>query len=394
MWHARAHTKTLGWLLLLGAGAGVAVADPVPVRPPRPKQDPCRVQRGINPNGPDFTGTALTQNPSCPPLPQLLRVRLAAGVSLDGKTLIKDFTLVNGELKSASQPAASLVGALLLGDAEGMANQAVRLRIGSVETAADPDPKTPTNENADVRMYRVAAQLGAGRDPTDERFRPNLPPTGTWTPLCPDGSLAVAVPGSWHYDGEAGGGKSTSEPNILTFACATAAIAKCVTMQYKPWKSVPDARGPISVDTFHQACVRAVRADYCGNGESLTQAGMQVNFYDRLGLQRDTTDWPLEAVWSPDGALCINQTRLITAPANPRSGRAATSVMSYIKEHCAERLSNKPCDAAALAQKGGILWTEVPTTTPTTAPATAPAPVPTPAPAPTPATGVVPKPRS
>ena len=77
MWQLRAHNRSLG-VLLLGAAAawaGVALADPVPVRPLKPRlpPDPCaKTHRGINPNGPDFTGTGLTQNPSCPPLPQLL----------------------------------------------------------------------------------------------------------------------------------------------------------------------------------------------------------------------------------------------------------------------------------------------------------------------------------
>jgi hypothetical protein len=387
---------------LLGGGAtlGVrlAVADPVPIRPLKPrggkpaaqptgtptpatvpatapaaapattpatvtKLPVCAKRRGVQPNGPDFTGTGIVQNPPCAPLPQLQAVTPSAGVSLDGKTVVRDFAFVDGELKSQSRPGVSLVGALLIGKSE--SGQAVRLRIDAVETAPDPDAKTPVNENADLKLYRVSAQQGQGRSPHDEGFRPNTPPTGQFAPLCTEGRLAVLVPGTWDYtygEGSAAGGKASHDGSELTFACVGSAIAKCMTqMKYRPWRSLPARAGKPAqpFDELHQACVRAVRADYCGDGESMTQSGEQVNFYDRFDIERDGADWPLEAAWNADGALCVNGTRLVVAPENLNTERKAMPVQSYIKQHCPARLSDKPCDRAALAEKGALLWTEV-----------------------------------
>jgi len=102
-----------------------------------------------------------------------------------------------------------------------------------------------------------------------------------------------------------------------------------------------------------------VRADYCGDGESMTQSGEQINIYDRFDIERDAAEWPLEAAWSPDGALCINTPRLTVAPENLNTERKAMPVLDYINKHCPTRLSSKPCDRAATAEKGAFLWTEV-----------------------------------
>lgn len=381
---------SLGWIFGIATlGVGLAFADPAPIRPLKPrgaakpdakvdvktdikpaakpdhataKLPVCGKRRGIQPNGPDFTSTAIAQNPACAPLPQLQMVKPKAGVTLDGKTLLKDFDFVDGQLKSASQPNASLVGAMLLGESE--SGQQVRLRIDAVENAPDPDPKTPINENAELRLYRVSAQQGQGRGPTDDAFRPNLPPTGQFTPLCPEGKAALLVPGTWEYSygqGHLAGAKLPGDGTQLTFACVGSAVAKCAMQwQYKPWRSLAakDGRPAQSLDALHQACVRAARADYCGDGESMTQRGEQLNLYDRFGVEQDAFDWPLEAVWNAEGALCINSTRLTTAPENLNTERAAMPVLDYIKQHCPTRLSDKPCDRAALAAKGALIWTE------------------------------------
>lgn len=383
--------RSLGWIFGMATlSVGLAVADPVPIRPLKPratkpegkikpevkpeakpetkadaataKLPACAKRRGVQPNGPDFTSTGIAQNPPCAPLPQLQWVKPKSGVTLDGKSVIKDVDLVDGALKSASQPAVSFVGALLIGESE--SGQAVRLRIDAVENAPDPDPKTPINENAELRLYRVSAQQGQGRSPADEGFRPNLGPTGQFTPLCPEGKAAVFVPGTWEYSfgqGHPAGGKQSGDGTQLTLACVGSAVAKCAMQwKYKPWRSLPakDGHAAQSLDELHQACVRAARADYCGDGDSMTQAGEQLNLYDRFGVEQDAFDWPLEAVWNAEGALCVNNPRLMTAPENLNTERAAMPVIDYIKQHCPTRLSDKPCDRAALAAKGALIWTE------------------------------------
>jgi len=368
--------QILGCFLgVTGMAASLAIADPVPSRPAKPRQAQklprCQgSQRGIEVNGPDFTGTMLQMSPLCEPLPQLTVVRTTNGVTLDGKTVLKDVVFQGGGLQTASVKGEQLKGAMVLGWSE--YKRPVRLRIDAVEVAPDPQPKTPANENADVWLYRVSAQQGTGSDPSDAQFHPNVGPTGEWAPLCADGKLAVAVPGVWDYTvGEGGGRKLAGKANAaeVTFACVGSAIAKCVTvMGYKPWKSAAPTGGgaAVSLDELHQTCVRAVRADYCGNGESMTQAGEHVNFYDRFGIQRDESSWPLEAMWGPDGALCINSTRLVTAPENLRSARQAVKVRDYIRDNCPTRFSEKPCSQTDV--KGALLWTEVAPQNPDTTP--------------------------
>jgi hypothetical protein len=350
--------RRLGWVLGMAAfGLGLAGADPVPIRPYRPQKPAklprCPISRGCQPNGPDLTGTAVKLYPLCQPLPQLLEAQLKSGVSPDGKTVVKDVVVEGGNLVRSSAKGQNLAGALLLGKAEG--DRTVRLRISSVETAPDPNPQTPANENADVSLYSIDVQIGTGTAPNDGAFFPNKGPSGEWSPLCPDHKQAVVLSGTWDFSD----GKKRVDAEGATFACVGSAIAKCVMlMGYKPWKKAALLSGGAAVtfDELHQTCVRAVRADYCGDGESMTRAGERVNFYDRVGIMRDGEDWPLEAQWGLGGALCINTTRLVTAPENLITERPAMKVRDYINKQCPTRFSDKPCDKAA---SGVLLSTEV-----------------------------------
>ncbi len=345
-------------------GLGAAAADPVPTRPYKPREAPklprcVGPERGLDPNGPDFTGSAVRMSKPCAPLPQLKSVQLGR-VTVDGQTTLTDIALEAGGLASSTLKGDKLKGAMLLGQIEG--DRTVRLRIKNVAVAPDPRPLTPANENADLWLYQVEVQQGTGSDPTDGKFKPHPGKGGEWSALCEKDQQVVVVPGAWDFHvGKAGNaGKLQSEASVVTFACVGSAIAKCaMLMGYKPWKKATPLSGGAaeSLDALHQSCVRAVRADYCGNGESLTRPGEQVNFYDRFGIERDQSNWPLEAQWGPNGALCINSTRLLEAPENLHSGRAAVKVRDYIAAHCPERFSEKPCGQTATP--GLLLWTEV-----------------------------------
>jgi hypothetical protein len=144
--------------------------------------------------------------------------------------------------------------------------------------------------NEDVNLYSLEYQ---GSD-------------GTWLPVCINsaGSVVQALPveGVWDYrQGVAGGGSKTEDPQRFTFACLGGAIAKCALWGYRPWASY----NGVSLAPYHQACTRMVRADYCGTGQSYTQTGNRIDFYDELGIQQDTESWVFEAEWDPNGARCI-----------------------------------------------------------------------------------------
>jgi hypothetical protein len=125
---------------------------------------------------------------------------------------------------------------------------------------------------------------------------------GTFRPLCVSATgaprLAVTAPGTWNLaQGVPGGGAYNPTTSQFTVACRGSVIAKCVELGYKPW-------------TGHvrevASCVRALRADYCGDGTPYTVTGTLVNIFDAEGVQADDVDWVPEAEWTPDGARCVS----------------------------------------------------------------------------------------
>jgi hypothetical protein len=97
-----------------------------------------------------------------------------------------------------------------------------------------------------------------------------------------------------------GGGSYDAGTADFTIACRGSAIAKCVELGYKPW---------LGNTRELAACVRALRADYCGDGTPYTVNGTIVNIYDDVGAQPDGIAWTPEAEWTPDGASCVSRRR-------------------------------------------------------------------------------------
>lgn len=127
---------------------------------------------------------------------------------------------------------------------------------------------------------------------------------GAWYPVCEDASgprYAYALAGIWdHRQGVAGGGAHINDPTKFTFACdGIGAIGKCVNNGYEPWVSA-------TLAAHHQACIRLLRGDFCGDGTPHTQNGNRVNLYDGIGVQADTEEWVFEAEWDENGARCFS----------------------------------------------------------------------------------------
>jgi hypothetical protein len=177
-----------------------------------------------------------------------------------------------------------LVGAVLTLDDPSGERLAVRI------DAVRPDPKDPTGETT---LYTFMAQ-----DPA----------TGAWANLCaPDADgLAMGFPlsGVWTPTGE-----HRPSEQAFSLTCTSGALGKCVRLGYKPWQAAADGTplGP-----YHQACVRMIRADYCGDGAGHTRDGTPINIADRLGLQvfDPAPALRFEAAWGPDGAVCVHRVRL------------------------------------------------------------------------------------
>jgi hypothetical protein len=200
------------------------------------------------------------------------------GTSVNGTSV--NGTSVNGtELNGISPNGTSVNGTAFIG-----AHLSALLSNGGTLTMRIDDIVPLTGANADVLGYAVSADTDGG-----------------WTPVCgyeTDGSvrLALVVPGVWNLTT----GAWSDDGTAFSLACRHASVAKCVEFGYKSWLGYADQ---------HHACVRMLRADYCGDGTPHTVNGTLINLYDDDGIQADAESWPVDAEWGPDGALCINHNR-------------------------------------------------------------------------------------
>ena len=161
---------------------------------------------------------------------------------------------------------------------------------------------------------------------------------GSWKNLCaPDHegkSKAIPLAGSWTKTGN-----YIASDSLITFACTSGVLAKCVRWGYKPWKVVAGR----SLRDFHQACTRMARADYCGNGISHTQDGTNIDIYDVLGVQKKTPESGMifEAAWGPEGAVYVNRSRW-------------GEELVALHETCPERLKGRINEGAPLSSPESV----------------------------------------
>lgn len=203
-------------------------------------------------------------------------------------------TQLRGTRSRVSISGAQFVGATLKGVLSD--GSQIDLRIDGSATLPSP--------NADVRTYTISYSTTAG-----------------WQPLCTDpvlGNQAILFPGSWNLTTA----RHQADYNLFTVGCRGATFAKCEELGYK---------GDLLIDTYLQACIRALRADYCGDGVSHTIDGTQINIYDKLGIQRDTQTWAVESNWTTEGAICIAK------------GRVATTLSAPTVPQCMASRATVPC---------------------------------------------------
>jgi hypothetical protein len=182
-----------------------------------------------------------------------------------------------------------LVGATLSLAMPGKA-EAQRVRIQSVVT----DPMDPEGE---VKLYRMTVPNAATG--IDEELCDPDPQGQRWT---------FPVQGQWDAHG-----KRISQQGF-TLTCSSGAQGKCLRFGYKPWKTTKEG---VRLEDYHQACIRMVTADYCGD-RGTTKDGMTIDLYDTLGIQTPAEsaghdDLQFEAAWNTAGATCVAHTRV---PAN------------------------------------------------------------------------------
>ena len=169
-------------------------------------------------------------------------------------------------------------------------------------------------------------------------------PDNLWDYLCRDGAgnptEAIALNFAW----DDSTGTRNEYPDAFTWACRGAALAKAVEWGYAPWRPIPG----FEMKDIHQAAVRMIRADYCGNGITHTVNGNPIDVSDRFGIQTPGTAWPVEAKWGPDGAVCLNTPR-----------RAVWTRAAIIAEcQAAGRGTLPTCSNNDPSEYGGLLMTQ------------------------------------
>jgi hypothetical protein len=237
-------------------------------------------------NGQSLNGQSLNGESVNGPNPGffVLSVSLDGVVLSDGRPL--NSTTLTSSVFSGTSGGTTYTGAQMIGaqfHATRGDGSSVTLRIDSLRAPVPPSTAT---------FYGISY----------------LEQDGQWYPTCKnsvDGLMSVALNGTWNHElGTHDGGAHSDDPTKFTLSCETiGALAKCVSLGYEPWRTI----NGVQLAQHHQACVRLLRADYCGNGISYTTNGMLLNLYDGVGFQSDTNTWGLEAEWDADGARCITE---------------------------------------------------------------------------------------
>ncbi len=190
----------------------------------------------------------------------------------------------------------------------------LRLRIDSI---------TADRRSPDVLLHEIYAQ---GRD-------------GQWQNICtPDAEgkrLALAVAGYTRLDGS-----FAHDTDRLSITCSSGAQGKCLRLGYSYWKTGPDGQ---SMLPLFNACMRMVRADYCGDGRSWTQDGTTIDVYDDQGIQVPEKEQtlPFEAGWTEDGAVCVHHPRIAARLNLQELAEQCPRLASTRGEQCSESWARK-----------------------------------------------------
>lgn len=139
------------------------------------------------------------------------------------------------------------------------------------------------------------------------------------------------------------------DPAEFSISCVSGVQAKCLRWGYRPWARAPV--GDADLGPYYNACLRAARADYCGDDQPTTRDGTTIDLYDRVGVQKpesDPAEFPFEAGWGAHGAVCVQHPRI-----------ADNASLDSIAAAC-PRLRAAPlgagCDETRASELGALLY--------------------------------------
>lgn len=224
---------------------------------------------------------------------------------------------VVGDGKGQLVRGAALKGAVLT--TRGPAGGMLEIRIDAVE----PGP------HSDIELYSLSVRDHSAR--------------GGWRAYCSKGQDGRARGFPIPTTDDATGAQS------YTLVCTAGAQGKCVMRGYRPWGAALDGT-PLS--PLFEACVRMMRADYCGDGTPFTRAGIRLLSWDRVGIHTRPEQAPhFEAAWGPAGAICLTRPRVPSIAPLERIIAHCPSIAERVREDCAAY--------SAAPEVGAVLWNAV-----------------------------------
>jgi hypothetical protein len=154
---------------------------------------------------------------------------------------------------------------------------------------------------------------------------------GAWQPYCQ--ADADGGRGAFPIAGRSmpGGGFDNTVSGV-EIACTSGALGKCLLLGYLPWAQAPER----PMLQLFRACLRMIRADYCGDGRSWTRTGVVIDVFDIFGVHGPdpATTMPLEAAWSPQGADCVEHMRVPELGSLAELAHACPRLESTIGQPC------------------------------------------------------------
>lgn len=100
------------------------------------------------------------------------------------------------------------------------------------------------------------------------------------------------------------------DPDWITFACADEAAYKTKRLGYGPMSAFGPSTPAVGI-AERNATLKMITADYCGTGVSFTEQGQPLwveDVSDLVNVPPGVDNWS-EAVWTADGALCLDTPR-------------------------------------------------------------------------------------
>jgi hypothetical protein len=197
------------------------------------------------------------------------------------------------------------------------------LRIDAVE-------RDMLTDGSDIWLHALSVRTNAG-----------------WEPLCAldssGRSLGFPFPGTFTESG-----RYRFQKGLFSLSCTIGAQAKCIRIGYAPWKMTRDGT---SLVKHYDACIRMIRADYCGDREAHTVNGTIIDIYDDIGIQKKdeaSSEMRFEAGWGPDGAVCISHVRIPGLP-DPRQVSPSCSALK-------QQPGGQACNEEWARKHGAILF--------------------------------------